>query len=163
SCPRPRLDSGGAVRADAERADRFKDVRDAARAWRRAGAIDEPTLAAVEAAYPDDRRRLGPALRTLTFVFTTIGVIALAGFLVVGVHWNERDFGGFFLVYGLLLAGATEWQLVSGRRSQAGTEAATGFVGLGSILGGTLMLLDQAGLHGRTFDTLAWTCAFGLL
>lgn len=140
---------------DAARADRLKDVRDAARAWRRTGAIDDAALAAVLAAYPDDRRRLGPALRALSLLFTAIGLGALFGFVAITLR---LDRGGwlFCIAYGLLLVGATEWQVGPMRRSEGGTETATSLVGLGFLLGGSLWFLDSAGVHGTTFEVAAW-------
>jgi hypothetical protein len=146
------------VRQDAERADRFKDVRDAARAWRRTGAIDEAAEGAVLAAWPDDRRRLGPALRALSFLFTTIGLVALFGFLALTLRL-DRDGWFFCIAYGLVLVGATEWQLGPMRRSEGGTETATSLVGVGFLLGGSLWLLDSAGVHGASFETAAWSGA----
>jgi len=69
------------VSPDAARADRNASIRAAARAWREAGAIDEAALAAVEAACPDDRRRVGPVFRVLLFVFTLIAVSGACGFI----------------------------------------------------------------------------------
>ena len=48
------------MRADVAEADRRREVREAARGWRRSGAVDETVLAAVTRAYPDDRVRLAP-------------------------------------------------------------------------------------------------------
>src|SRR5262249_60838364 len=133
----------------AERADRFKSVGDAARGWRRNGAIDDSTLAAIDAAYPDDRRRLGPALRGLSFVFTTIGLLALFGFVALTMRL-DRDGWLFCLVYGLILVGATEWQLGPLQRSEGGTETATSLVGVGFALAGTLWLLGRPRVPGRS-------------
>jgi hypothetical protein len=150
------------MRAAAERADRFKAVRDAARGWRRAGTIDESTLLAVETAYPDDRRRLGRALRALSFVFTTIGLLALAGFMVMSMGGSDRDGWIVFLMYGLVLVGLTEWQLGPMQRSEGGTEVATSLVGIGCVLAGSIWLLDRAGVQGGAWETLAWACALVL-
>ena len=150
------------MRPEAARADRFKAVRDAARGWRRAGAIDEPTLLAVETTYPDDRRRLGPALRALSFLFTTIGLLALAGFMAMSMGGSDRDGWIVFLAYGLVLVVLTEWQLGPLQRSEGGTEAATSLVGIGSVLAGSVWLLDRAGVQGRTWETVAWACALVL-
>jgi uncharacterized membrane protein YgcG len=146
------------MRAEAARADRFKAVRDAARAWRRTGAIDDTALAAVSAAYPDDRRRLGPALRALAFVFTSLGLAALFFSLALTLQL-DRDGWAFCLGYGALLVAATEWQLGPLRRSDGGTESGTALVSLGFVLGGLLWLLDRAGVQGRSFETLAWGSA----
>jgi hypothetical protein len=142
------------MRADAERADRDKAVREAARAWRRSGAIDGKTLGAIEAGHPDDRRRLGPALRALSFLFTALGLLALFLAFASGLG---ADGWVFCLVYGLLLLGLTEWQIGSLKRSEGGTESATGLVGLGFVLGGGFWLLDRSGVRGHAFELTAWT------
>ncbi|HSU81014.1 MAG TPA: hypothetical protein VLR69_01285, partial [Thermoanaerobaculia bacterium] len=61
-------------------ADRNASVRAAARAWKEAGAIDVEALAAIEAAYPDDRQGVGPVFRVLLFLFTLISVSGAFGF-----------------------------------------------------------------------------------
>ncbi len=58
------------MNAEAVRADRNDAIREAARTWKKAGAIDEASLKAIEAAYPDDRVRVGPVFRVLLFLFT---------------------------------------------------------------------------------------------
>jgi hypothetical protein len=126
------------VRSDAARADRNAAVRRAARAWRKAGAIDEATLAAIEKDFPDDRVRVGPVFRALLFVFTLVAVSSAFGFFgaVVGAAGNEGDvFGGMTLVFGIGLAVLAEVQTGSLRRAQGGTEAATSFAALGFLLG----------------------------
>jgi uncharacterized protein (TIGR03382 family) len=126
------------VRPDAARADRNAAVLRAARAWQKAGAIDEATLAAVEKDFPDDRVRVGPVFRALLFVFTLLAVSAAFGFFgaVLGAAGNEGDvFGGMALVFGIGLAVLTEVQTGSLRRAQGGTEAATSFAALGFLLG----------------------------
>ena len=102
------------MRAEAALADRRREVRLAARGWRRAGAIDEKTLAAIDAAYADDRARLGPMFRTLAFL---LGLLALnAFFLLIGLlSGGQRAFAVACLVFSLMLAGATE--LLVGRSS----------------------------------------------
>gem|GEM_PF-3790418 len=54
--------------------DRNAAVRAAAGAWAAAGAIDGAALAAIWAAYPDDRRRVGPVFQVLLFLFTLISI-----------------------------------------------------------------------------------------
>jgi len=145
------------VKADAVEADRREAVRRAARSWRQAGAIDEATEAAIAAAYPDDRARVGPVFRVLLFVFTLVAVNGAFGFgmlLVDGFRGSGRTFAVLAFVYGLLLAVLTEWQIGSGRRCQGGTEAATSFAALGSVLGATAWIVFE-GMDLRDAPALA--------
>jgi hypothetical protein len=112
------------MRPEAALADRRRDVVQAARAWRRAGAIDEATLAAVVAAYPDDRARLGPVFRSVAFVAGLLALNALLGVIGIASH-GARGFGAACLVFALLLAGATELLVGPLKRADSGIETAT--------------------------------------
>jgi hypothetical protein len=140
------------VREDAAAADRRHAVREAARAWHRAGVIDEATRTSIEAAYPDDRVRLGPAFRVLVFLFTVVAVSALFGLfgLFVGSA-GERGGATLLLLFGLALAAVTEVQTGPLRRAQGGTEAATAFLAVGYLYAGLLWLLYQTGVRGDTW------------
>jgi hypothetical protein len=147
------------VRADLAAADRSQEVREAARAWRKAGVIDESTLAAVNERWPDDRRRLGPAFRILVAIFT---VITLWGFLgIVGVITNGKGMGGVCLVLGASLCALADLQLGPLRRRQGGTEAATALVGVSSVLSGIgIIILGDSDSH---FDALTFFVLGGLV
>jgi len=127
--------------ADRARADRAEAVRRAARSWRRAGAIDDAALAAIEARHPDDRVRVGPVFRVLLFLFTLIA--GNAAFGMVGVLVGSASRGGneaVFLVVLSVLGGAafavlTEVQIGKLRRRQGGTESATSFMAVGFLIG----------------------------
>jgi hypothetical protein len=126
------------VRPDLARADRAEAVRRAARSWHRAGAIDEATLAAVEARFPDDRVRVGPVFRVLLFLFTLLAVNAGFGLASMLLDLGHRD--GKALVVLAFLAGAaltalTEIQIGPLRRRQGGTEAATSLLAVSYLLG----------------------------
>lgn len=139
------------MRPDAARADRNAAVRRAARAWQKAGAIDEATLAAIEAAHPDDRIRVGPVFRALLFVFTLVAVSAGFGFIwaIVGTGGHEGDiFGALAVIFGIGLTVLTEVQTGALRRAQGGTEAATSFAALGFLLGALAWLLFEKGEAG---------------
>jgi MFS family permease len=127
--------------ADRARADRAEAVRRAARSWRRAGAIDDAALAAIEARYPDDRVRVGPVFRVLLFLFTLIAGNAGFGMVSVLVTSASRsgNDAGFLAFLSLLAGGAfaalTEVQIGKLRRRQGGTEAATSFMAVGFLIG----------------------------
>jgi len=65
-------------------AERDSEVRHAARAWRRAGAIDDATLAAVEARYAAPWPPFSPVWSGLTFIFVSIAVVGVFVFLASG-------------------------------------------------------------------------------
>jgi hypothetical protein len=133
------------MRADAVAAERHFEVREAARAWRRADAIDDATLRAIEADHRDDRVRLGPVFRVLVFVFALIAVTALNGlFLLVS---PSRDMGpGLILFLGIALVVLTEVQVGPLRRTQAGAEAATALSGVLHLISGFFWLAHRS-LH----------------
>jgi MFS family permease len=156
------------VRPEAALADRNAAVRSAARAWNKAGAIDEATRAAVEAAHPDDRARVGPVFRALLFVFTLVAVSSGYGFVwaIVATVDSEGDsFGVLAALFGIGLAVLTEVQTGPLRRAQGGTEAATSFAALGYLLGALAWLVFETGGVGfRTgapvlFAAAALLCA----
>lgn len=144
------------MRAEAAAADRRFEVREAARAWHRAGALDEKARAAIDAAYPDDRVRLGPAFRVLVFGFTVVAVSALFGLfgLFLGAA-GEKGGATLLIFFGLVLVAATEVQIGPLRRAQGGTEAATAFLGVGCLLLGLIWANHIGGVRGEAWVDLA--------
>jgi len=132
---------------DAAQADRNAAVRAAARGWKQAGAIDEAALAAVAAAYPDDRHRLGPVFRVLVFLFTIIAINGASGFVWALINSaGEIQTLVILLVFGVALLVLTEIQVTKMRRAQGGSEAATSLVGIGYLVVFTGWTADKAGL-----------------
>lgn len=103
--------------ADAERA---AEVRDAARDWKQAGAIDADTLAAIEAEFPTARVELAGAWKVLIFVLVSVAVLGIQ----VGVFGFDPKGSGSFFVFAAILAAATEI-LRGSRLSGTGSDAAT--------------------------------------
>jgi hypothetical protein len=119
------------VKAEVAEADRRQAVREAARGWERAGAINAATRAAIDAVFPDDRARLGPVFRVLVFGFTIVVLGSLFGLLGLALGQAlERVGFVVLLLFGGVLIGAAEFQLGALRRRQGGTEAASAFLGL---------------------------------
>ncbi len=131
------------MRRDAALADRSHEVRTAARGWRQAGAIDDVTLRAIETAYPDDRSRLGPAFRTVAFVF---GLLALNAFFgVIGLLTSGSfGFGAACLVFAVLLLTATEILVGPLKRADSGIESATALLSVIYALVAFGLLLEKA-------------------
>jgi MFS family permease len=145
------------VRVDVAEADRRYEVREAARGWQRAVAIDEDTRTKIDAAYPDDRHRLGWVFRILVFGFSL--VVSQSALGIVGLMFGQAGpsvAAVVFLLFGLGLAALTEVQLGSLKRRQGGTEAATAFLAVGLIIGPLLFLIYEVSKPGeRVFiDTI---------
>ena len=105
-------------------AERAREARDAARAWRRAGFIDEEALSRILALYPDDRKRFGPGFRALAFIFTGIASWAMVG-LWFALFDSRLDGAGSFVFWALAFAALTEFQRGPMKRADAGAESAT--------------------------------------
>jgi len=149
------------VRRDAAGADRRREVRVAARGWRRAGAIDDRVLDTVVRSYPDDRVRLGPSFRGLAFVFTALALNAVF-FFVIAVFRPDAHAGGVSAVaFGLFLGALADIQFRGLKREEGGTETATALVGLAYILGGAGLLMFDARGGDRTL--LSWLFALATL
>lgn len=138
------------MRPDAAQADRNGFIRAAARSWRKAGAIGEEELKAVEAAVPDDRVRVGPVFRVLLFVFTLFAANAAFGFvwLVVSVPFQgnshvEDVLAPLAIVFGVVLAALTEIQTGPLKRAQGGTEAGTSFAALCFLMAGLAWIVFE--------------------
>jgi hypothetical protein len=140
------------VRSEAAAADRRQQVREAGRTWQRAGVVDERTRAAIDAAYPDDRARLGPVFRVLVFGFTVVAASAVFGLFALFVSdIGDRAAAVLLVSFGAVLVAATELQIGRLRRAEGGTEAATAFLAVSYLLAGLAWLAFQArhrhGLH----------------
>lgn len=137
------------MRTDVAEADRRFEVRQAARGWFRAGAIDDKTKAAIDAAYPDDRSRLGRIFRVLVFGFTFMAVNSFFGTFVALLASELQGAAAVVVIlFGGALIVATDFQIGSMKRRQGGTESATAVLGVGYFLGGVLWLIAQAGSGG---------------
>jgi MFS family permease len=137
----------------AERADRANEVRAAARAWRRAGAIDDPTLAAIEARYPDDRGRLGPIFRILAFGFTLLALNSCFGLLGLACSPGLSRFAGLAVLWGVALAAATEVLVGALKRADFGVEAATAFMAAAYLSAGVGVLAADPLTDDQAFVT----------
>jgi hypothetical protein len=127
------------VKPAAGLADRYREVRLAARDWRSAGLVDDATVAEIDRRFPDDRVRAGLVLRLLLFVFAFIaGIAAIGLFTFIDRHWS------IVLMMGLVFGALTELQTSFLRRCGGGTEEATSLFAVALTSGGLIWALNQS-------------------
>jgi hypothetical protein len=140
---------------------RVEEVRDAARGWAHAKAIDPPTLSAIEAAYPETRLTLHPAWRVLIFLLGNVAIGAFFGGAFMALSGGIRAFQWPALIFALVLAVATEF-LRGSRLSGTGADAATSFQSLVFLVVAAALFLEIRGDAGLTI-LLAIACAAAAL
>ncbi len=145
------------MRPEVAVADRAQEVREAARGWHRAMLISQEQLAAIEAAFPDDRARVSRTFRVLLFVFTFLAVQAAFGFAVLLFEpfgQSAAPMTPILLLFGLGLSALTEIQTGRLRRAQAGAEEATALLAPAFLIGLAFWIAeDTLDLDG---GTLVW-------
>jgi hypothetical protein len=129
------------LRKSVEAAERREEVRGAARAWNRTGAIDDETLAAIVKEYPDDRFRVRPAFRALFFLFTLVA--AGSAFAVLAAI--DVPVGALLFSFALGSVALTEVQTGKLRRSGAGAEEATALLSFGFSIAFLAWSFDESG------------------
>ncbi len=136
------------MRVEVVAAERAKDVRDAARAWHRAGFIVEEVLSRIVSLYPDDRRRLGPGFRALAFIFAGVAALAMVGVgLIKATHRDAVS--GLLVFWAVVMALLTELQRGPWKRHDAGAESATAtmaalFAVVASVIAGIDPFIDSS-------------------
>ena len=157
------------MRADAARADRAHAVRAAADGWRRAGVIDEATLAKIVSAYPDDRARLRLGFRILVGIAAFVGGQALASLIGMSTLAFDSARTLLMIVLAVLFTAVTEVQLGRLRRAQAGAEYATAILASASASLALMSLFDRPSLVQTSvafvvvFAPAAWRWGYALL
>jgi hypothetical protein len=144
------------VRADAVLADRRRAVREAARAWQRAGAIDAEALAGIAAAHADDRVRLRVAFRVLLFILVGLAADAALGLWFAATDPDQLGAKVALIVVGAGLLVATD--VLSGRLrcAETGAEDATALHGvLFLVVGVTWSMADGLDLGRQGVATMA--------
>lgn len=132
------------MRPDIAAADRAKDIRDAAKAWARAGLAASDVAQRVNTLYPDDRQRFGPGFRVVAFVFAWMAGWSCMGFFFMPFAMvGSESWGLMMLMWGGALAFVTEYQRGPLKRADAGAESATGLMAAGFVLAGSVGLLEQ--------------------
>ena len=126
-----------------EESDRVRAVRTAAAGWRRAGAIDEAALRAIQELFPPVRRAFGPVLTCVVFLVSSVAVWTLLG--AVALLFRFRDaaaFGILFLVSAALLAASTEALLASEAFGESGAASSAALWAVVFAVCGVLSLAD---------------------
>jgi hypothetical protein len=145
------------VRPDVVAAERSKEVRDAARNWRRAGFIAEETLSRIVELYPDDRQRFGQGFRVLAFVFASIAAWAIVGLSFVFFK-PDPDHAGIYLFWALALSGLTELQRGPLARANAGAESATALIAAFLAIAAGVLAAGGLSVHGVAVRIFASAC-----
>lgn len=155
------------MRAAWVHAERQSEVRDAARAWRRAGAIDEAALAAIGARYPAPWPSWSPVWSTLAFVFVSVAVVGVFVFLASGF----RSLGTVSFLFAAGLPFVTERLRASPSAAAASSGAAAAFwaavclmVGVGDAVQGGDKIITAALVAGvLAFGAGAWRWGYPAL
>ncbi len=130
---------------------RADEVRDAARGWAHAKAIDAPTLSAIEASYPASRSELHPAWRVLIFLLICVALLGV----FLGVFHDVGDILWPSALYAVILMVATEF-LRWTPASESGTDAATSLMGLVFAIFAVTAAHDKWNIHLPDETTLAY-------
>ena len=141
-------------------ASRTAAIRREGRAWQRAGVIDGPARAAIEAAYPSDGHGHAPAWRAVIFVITTVAITAAFGAFSMFLRGGGAV---TWLFFGVALAAATEALERSSLRGN-GAAGATSFWACVTIAAGFAELIAPRGGRGDdlTAGLLVAAVAFGV-
>ncbi|HEY1253108.1 MAG TPA: hypothetical protein VGH97_18145 [Thermoanaerobaculia bacterium] len=111
---------------------RVGEVRQAAKAWREAEAIDAPTLEAIRAAFPEPRPELARAWKVLIFFLVTMAINTVCFGVFAALRMESAAVVVFF---GALLATAADF-LRGSRFAGNGSDAAASFWAVVYLLGG---------------------------
>jgi hypothetical protein len=106
------------------RAERDSEVRQAARAWRKAGAIDDRALAAVEELFPAPWPNPTPVWSVLAFFFVSFAVVGLLAAIASANAGHAIATVAFLQAVLLAVAAESLRPSVSGAASASGTAAA---------------------------------------
>lgn len=152
------------MRVEVVAAERAKEVRDAARAWHRAGFVGEEVLSRIVSRYPDDRQRFGPGFRALAFIFTIVATWAVVGLSFALLKPNRGSGAVCFLLWAAVLSALTEFQRGRGKRANAGSESATALMAAVLAIAGVVIGADGlSSSHAFARLFLAASCATCLI
>jgi hypothetical protein len=123
--------------------ERVAEVRAAADGWKRAGAIDAPTHAAIGNVYADPCVTPSAVWRALTAVMVTAVVLCTFGALAMATNPDEVGLSVLLWLFGASCVVATEWLETSPRLARRGAAGAASFWGIVLFLGGLGLFLNH--------------------
>ena len=147
------------MRAAWIRAERDAEVRQAARAWRKADAIGERELAAIEGLFPAAWADPSLLWSILAFVFVSFAAVGLFAALLTLTMWDEWGTIAFLLAVPLTVSAELLRPSPSGASAASGAAAA--FWTVVCLLIGTADALSS-NEHGLTIVLLAGAAAWAL-
>ena len=133
--------------------ERAAEVREVARGWRRAGAVDEPTEHEIRAAFPDPCVTPSVVWRVLTACTVAAIVLCTFGAVAVALRPRADAFPPLMLLFGGAALVATEVLEASPRSARRGAAGATSFLAVGFLLLGFGIFLGET-LRMDLGDTL---------
>ena len=148
------------MRKDWVRAERDNEVRQAARAWRKAGVIDDPGLARAEELFPAPWPNPTAVWGVLAFVFVSFAAVALFAAIALASHWHSIAAVAFLLAAALAVMADRFRPSASGPASASAGAAA--FWSVTCLMIGTA---DAAGWRGHSVTLVlilgaaAWAAA----
>jgi hypothetical protein len=130
------------MRPELAAAERNAAVRNAARAWRKAGVIDESAFVEIESRYPDDRVSKSTIWRALIFVFSSVIIASSFGLIGAISHPSRDGLTMLALFFGVVLAITTEIEQGPLRFDGTGGEAATSLLSLTFLIVAAFHVLE---------------------
>jgi hypothetical protein len=123
--------------------ERAAEVHEAARGWRRVGAIDEETEQAIREAYPNPCITPSAVWRVLTAGVVTAVILCTFGAFLLAFRTDQLGLQVLMLLFAGASLGATEVLEASPQSARRGAAGATGFWGILLLLAGfSLFLLE---------------------
>ncbi len=139
------------MRAESAAFERAAAVREAARRWRAAGAIDARTEEAIGSEYPDKRLRPSSVWQVLTFLFVTVIVFGVLFALTLSGIRGALGAAFVCLLVGGACVAATELQEQSPHLALRGGAGATAlWAGVLLVAAAGLYFLEFGALRGET-------------
>jgi hypothetical protein len=124
-------------------AERAEEVRAAARGWKRAGAISEGTFEEISRRYPEPRTLPAPLWRILFFVLSSFVLLAVFAAFAVASRPNAASAWVLCTVFGLAFIAMADLQARSPAMALRGGVEAASFWGIGILIGGLFLLLEE--------------------
>jgi hypothetical protein len=142
--------------------ERAAEVRAAAESWRKAGAIDDATLEAINTAFPDPCIRPSLVWRALTAGMVTAVILCAFGAFSIAVRAEKTGLQILLVLFAAACLVATERMEAAAQFARRGAAGATAFWGVVLVLGGFGLFLLTT-LDMRVDDALDAVLVAGVL